>query len=271
MAHAIRMHLLLGLVIAFSALSLAGRANAQPGATAEESTADNGGAAGETAAPQGFFEIVFSGGPVGISIMLCLIGLSLTATYLVIEQAITLRRKEIVPESIADSVRQMLVRGQLSEAGEVCRSQPSFLSFVLLHGISEAEEGWPAIEKSMEDALAEQSARLFRKVEYLSVIGNLAPMLGLLGTVVGMILCFERVASTQGSAGAPELAEGIYQALVTTVAGLIIAIPALGAFAIFRNRVDELASEASYIAQHALAPLKRQAKTQTPPPPPPFR
>ena len=238
--------------------------------SATAAAADDG--SDTTRPPQGFFEIVFSGGPVGVGIMLCLIGLSLTATYLVIEQAITLRRKEIIPESVSENVRQMLVRGQLSEAGEVCHNQPSLLSFVLLHGINEADEGWPAVEKGMEDALAEQSARLFRKVEYLSVIGNIAPMLGLLGTVVGMILSFERVASTQGAAGAPELAEGIYQALVTTVAGLMIAIPSLGAFAIFRNRVDELAAEAAYVAQHALNPLKHRGKPMAAaPPPPPLR
>jgi len=242
---------------------------AQEGATSEvsEATADEP-ASGvpRRRPPQGFFEIVFSGGPVGVGIMLCLIGCSLSAVYLMIEQAMTLRRKEIVPETLTDNVREMLLRGQVAEAAELCRNQPSPLAFVLLHGINEAEEGWPAIEKSMEDALAEQTARLYRRVEYLSVLGNISPMLGLLGTVVGMILCFAEVANTQGQAGAPELAEGIYQALVTTVAGLMIAIPALGAFAIFRNRVDELSSEAAYIAQHALAPLKRTSK---PPPPPP--
>ena len=110
------------------------------------------------------------------------------------------------------------------------------------------------------------------KVEYLSVIGNLAPMVGLLGTVTGMIFAFQQVASTQGSAGAADLAEGIYQALVTTVGGLIVAIPSLGAFAIFRNRADQFVAEAAYSAQHALAPLKRRrqvARPSTAPPPPP--
>src|SRR6185295_9739786 len=124
------------------------------------------------------------------------------------------------------------------------------------------------------DAMAEQAARLLRKVEYLSVLGNLGPMVGLLGTVVGMLMAFKEVASTEGRAGAAQLAEGIYQALVTTVVGLIIAIPALGAFAILRNRVDQIMAEAAYAAQHALAPLKRgfvaaKAPPAPPPPPPP--
>ena len=138
--------------------------------------------------------------------------------------------------------------------GTACRSQPSFLAFIIAAGINEIDGGWPAVEKALEDATAEQAARLLRKIEYLSVIANIAPMVGLLGTVVGMVLCFHTVASTQGAAGAAQLAEGIYQALITTIAGLIIAIPALGAFAIFRNRVDQLVAEGAYLAQHVFRP-----------------
>lgn len=224
-------------------------------------------------APQGFFSILFSGGLVGLMIVLFLFALSLTAAYLVFEHVMTLRRTEIMPDGLGDSVRQALTSGNVGEADQACRLQPSFLSFVLLNGLAELDGGWPAVEKALEDATAEQSARLFRKIEYLSVIGNIAPMVGLLGTVTGMIFAFQRVASTQGSAGAAELAEGIYQALVTTVGGLIVAIPSLGAFAIFRNRVDQLVAEAAYIAQHAFAPLKRRRQanpkpTNAPPAPP---
>lgn len=219
--------------------------------------------------PEGFFEILFSGGPVGVAIMLALIGLSLTAVYLIFEQLLTLRRKDLLPEELAESVRGLISSGKIVEADQLCRQQPCLLSFLLIQGLAERTGGWPAIEKSMEEALAEQAARMFRKVEYLSVIGNIAPMLGLLGTVTGMIMAFHEVAATSGAAGAPELAEGIYHALVTTVVGLIIAIPSLGAFAIFRNRVDELAAEAAYLAQHALSPIKHAKGSVVAPPLPP--
>jgi biopolymer transport protein ExbB len=186
----------------------------------------------------------------------------------------TIRRKELMPEGLSDQVRDLLWNGRLNEANQICQQNPSLLSFILLNGFAEADDGWSEVEKALEDATAEQSARLFRKIEYLSVIGNIAPMVGLLGTVMGMIFAFQRVASTQGAAGAGDLAEGIYQALVTTVGGLIVAIPSLGAFAIFRNRLDQLVAEAAYLAQHATAPLKRRrqtapASTAAPPPPPP--
>ena len=216
----------------------------------------------EAEAGDGLMDIIFSGGWVGFLIVALLFGLSMLAAYLVFEQIMTLRKTEIMPDKVSDQVRQLLTQGRIAEADKVCRSKPSFLSFVLLHGLAETDGGWVAVEKALEDATAEQSARLFRKVEYLSVIGNIAPMVGLLGTVTGMIFAFQRVASTQGAAGAGELAEGIYQALVTTVGGLIVAIPSLGAFAIFRNRVDQLVAEAAYLAQHAFTPLKRQRNTQ---------
>ena len=213
--------------------------------------------------PQGFFEILFSGGPIGVLIMLVLIGLSLTAAYLVFEQILSLRKRELIPPELSDDVRRLVAAGQVQQAAAICREHPSVLAFVIHHGLNEAEGGWSEVEKAMEDALAEQSARLFRRIEYLAVLGNIAPMVGLLGTVTGMLMSFKEVADTEGHAGASQLAEGIYQALVTTVVGLIIAIPALGAFAIFRNRVDQFVAEAAYAASHALSPLKRTA-TATP-------
>ena len=231
-------------------------------------------AAKQTKAPQGFFEILFSGGPIGVIIMLVLIGMSLLAAYLVFENMLSIRKPELIPLTLSDDVRKLITAGQMEQASQLCREKPCFLSFVLLYGLSEAEGGWTDIEKAMEDALGEQSARLFRKVEYLSVLGNIAPMVGLLGTVTGMLMAFKEVADTEGNAGASQLAAGIYQALVTTVVGLIIAIPSLAAFAIFRNRVDQLVAEAAYAALHALTPFKRprtgdKPAVAIPPPPPP--
>lgn len=222
-------------------------------------------------APQGLVDIVFSGGWVGFSIVMLLLGLSVTAAYLVFEHLMTIRRGELIPSGLGEQVRQRLSDGHVRQAEQACRARPCFLSFVLLNGIAELESGWAAVEKATEDALAEQSARLVRRIEYLSVIGNIAPMVGLLGTVTGMIFAFQQVASTQGAAGAAQLAEGIYQALVTTVGGLIVAIPSLGAFAIFRNRVDQLVAEAAYMTQHALAPVKRLSTTTSVLAPPPVK
>jgi biopolymer transport protein ExbB len=204
-----------------------------------------------------FWEIVFSGGPIGIAMMIALILCSMAAFALAIEQWWTIRRDNLIPPKLSDDVRGLLTAGQLASAQAKCKEQDSFLAFVLSRGLSEADGGWDAVEKAMEEGATEQAARMMRRVEYLSVIASIAPMLGLLGTVVGMVMAFKQVAETQGAARPAELAEGIYTALVTTVAGLMIAIPSLGVFALLRNRVDELVAEAIYAAEHATLPLKR--------------
>jgi biopolymer transport protein ExbB len=225
-------------------------------------------AAGTNTAPRGFFQIVFSGGWIGFLIILLLIGLSVGGLALAVEQVLTLRQDVLMPPGLGDDVARGLAARDLRAADQACQSNPSVLAFVLRAGMAEVEGGWPAVEKAMEDATAEQAARLLRKVEYLSVLGNIAPMVGLLGTVIGMIFAFQEVADTQGAARAAELASGIYQALVTTVGGLLVAIPSLGAFAVFRNRVDELIAETAYTAQHAMLPIKRAQQPRPAAPPP---
>jgi biopolymer transport protein ExbB len=212
----------------------------------------------DAAPANGFLDIIFSGGIVGVLIILVLLGLSIAAVYLVFDQVMTLRRREIVPDGLHDAVRQALLRGNVAEADAACRRQPSVLSYTLICGLAEIDLGWSEVEKAVEDALGEQLARLMRRIEYLSLIGNIAPMVGLLGTVTGMIMAFQQVANSAGAAGAGDLAEGIYQALVTTVGGLVVAIPSLGAFAICRNRVDSLIAEVAHQSGHALSPVKRK-------------
>jgi biopolymer transport protein ExbB len=249
-------------------------AAATPAATSSPAATTTGKAAPNES--PGFMAIVFSGGIVGIIIMLAIIGLSITAAALTIEHAMTIRENVLVPAGLAERVRDQLLGGNLVAADQICQTKPSLLSFVIRAGLAEADGGWSSIEKATEDAIAEQAARLFRKIEFLSVIANIAPMLGLLGTVTGMIMAFREVAESQGAATASDLAEGIYSALVTTVGGLVVAIPCLGVFAVFRNRIDQIVADAAYQVQHVFTPLKRRntnapqpRATAVPPTPPP--
>ncbi|MGB9689882.1 MotA/TolQ/ExbB proton channel family protein [Thermogutta sp.] len=209
----------------------------------------------------GVWEIIKAGGTVGFLI----IGLSLVAGALVVEQLITLRKAVLMPAEVLSQLAQALSARDLKGLVAICESNPCIFTEVLKAGVIEWEGGWHQVEKALEDALTEYTARLLRKVEYLSVIGNLAPMLGLLGTVVGMILAFKTVAETQGAARAADLAQAIYLALVTTVEGLIVAIPSLAAYAYFRNRVDELMAEVAVALQQLLAPLRRRRVATKPP------
>lgn len=208
------------------------------------------------AGAEGLLDILLAGGVTGVAILLVLLVLSMAALALAVEHLMTIRRDVLMPAELAENVARHLKQGDWQGAASACDRQPSFLAVVIRAGLAESDDGWPAVEKALEDAAAEQAGRLFRKIEYLSVIGNIAPMIGLLGTVVGMIFAFQEVANTQGAARAAQLAGGIYQALVTTVGGLLVAIPSLAAYAVFRNRVDGLVTEAAYAAQRALRPLK---------------
>ncbi len=201
-----------------------------------------------------------AGGYVGYVI----IGLSVIMVALVIQQSFTLRRGNLMPRWLAEQAHQLISTGRFTEANELCKKHPCFLGDMLQAGLSETEMGYQQIEKALEDAAAEHSARMMRKVEYLNVIGTIAPMLGLLGTVWGMIQAFLKFES-QVSPSVAEFAPGISHALITTLMGLSVAIPALGAFAILRNRVDELVSETSLLAEQVFAGYKRwklRRKTQ---------
>lgn len=209
--------------------------------------------------PISMLGMIWDGTFIGGVIQIAFLVLSVGAVALTVEHVMNIRATTLMPPGMAEQVHEMIAGGHLAQAEQQCKLQPCFLSYVLVAGLSEVDGGWPVVEKSMEDAAAEHAARLFRKIEYLSVIANLAPMLGLLGTVIGMVIAFKMVADTQGVANAADLAGGIYLALVTTVEGLVIAIPTLGVFAFFRNRIEELVAEASSVAHHVFAPLRRKA------------
>jgi biopolymer transport protein ExbB len=112
------------------------------------------------------------------------------------------------------------------------------------------------MERALEEMLDERSARLFRKTEYLSIIGNVSPMIGLLGTVTGMIMLFAEIHAADAFPGARVVADRIAVALITTFWGLAVAIPSLAIHAVFRNRIDVLTAECALTAERLLATFK---------------
>jgi biopolymer transport protein ExbB len=210
-------------------------------------------AAESPAAPQVRLGQLFQdGGTIGYII----VGLSVAMVSLVFEHLFTIRRAALMPGDLAEDVHSLLMQGQLTAAEKRCRERPSFLGYVLAAGLAEIQLGYQAVEKAMEDAATQQSARLYRKIEYLSLISTVAPLLGLMGTVWGMILAFMEF-EAKANPTVSELAPGVYRALVTTLFGLIVAIPAISAFAIFRNRIDELVAQTVLLAEHTFGDFKR--------------
>ena len=116
-----------------------------------------------------------------------------------------------------------------------------------------------AIKLPKITATGERTARLYRKIEWLNLLGNVAPMLGLLGTVWGMIVAFGELEAKGGKANPEDLAGGIMIALVSTFMGLIVAIPALAGYGIFRSRIEQMSMEAALVAEELLANFKPSA------------
>lgn len=218
-------------------------------------------AAGPEKTSQSFLNVrdmLAAGGMIGYVIMF----LSFIMVALVIDYVLHIRRSSFMPPGLAEEIHRCLAERKFTEGTQLCEKHQGFLSRVLHAGLEEVSTGsYAVVEKAMEDAAAEQSSRYFRRIEHLSVISTLAPMLGLMGTVWGMILAFmefEMKANPQIS----ELAPGVYKALITTLQGLGVAIPAIGALAFFRSRVEELSTEATLLAAHVFSDFRRAAQAR---------
>lgn len=193
-----------------------------------------------------------AGGLIGYII----IGLSIALVAAVIEHLLTIRRQAIMPRAVAEELQKQIAAGQLQQAEQTCKQHPTFMTDVVRSGLQESSFGYSAMEKAMEDTAVEHSGRLLRKIEYLSLIGALGPLLGLMGTVWGMIQAFAEFAEKANPAPA-DFAPAISEALVTTFFGLCVAVPALAAYAWFRNKIDEMSSETTLLCEYLISPLRR--------------
>jgi biopolymer transport protein ExbB len=182
--------------------------------------------------------------------------MSILTVAIVVQYFIAIRRENILPTDVLGQVRELFDEKQYGEAIEISADEPSFLSYVIHAGLSDASHGYPAMERAMEEASEERTTKYLRQIEWLNLIGNISPMLGLFGTVWGMILAFQTLAASGGTADPTELSGSIGIALVTTLLGLAIAIPALAVYAIMRNRVDSLTSEAMVAAQDLISTFR---------------
>jgi len=217
-----------------------------------------------------FFQIMFSGGPLGILVMLGLVALSIAALALAIDGVWSLRRSAVNQPQLADEVRGLVAAGELAQAAARCDSQPGLLASVLAAGLAEGGGVWSDVQKALEDSLARETARLHRPVEYLGAIANVAPLVGLLGTLAGMLVAFKQSAGSAAGFGSAQLAGGLYQALIPLVVSLLIAIPSLAALVLLRSRIDQVVAEAAGAALSALAPLRHRDQGGGLPLPPPL-
>jgi biopolymer transport protein ExbB len=176
-----------------------------------------------------------------------IIGLmSIASLTIIVEHFWSIRRGTIVPVEEVETTRQMIEKRQFRECIEYVKDRRSMFSDVLSTALRHGRHGFEAMHEAAEERSGAWSSRLFRRVEYLNILGNLGPLMGLLGTVLGMIRAFGEMQATHGAYKPENLAGGISLALVNTFLGLAVAIVSLGFFGFCRNRVDELT-----VAAHA--------------------
>jgi biopolymer transport protein ExbB len=192
-----------------------------------------------------------------------IIGLSVLALALIIMHMVQIRRAALIPAGQLDHLDQLLSQGQLNEALEYCYEPDvdSYLTRILAAGLTRYQKsafGAFEIKNAIEEAGEDQTARLYRSTDALGVIGSIAPLLGLLGTVLGMVGAFESLSRTSAP-NHEELAANISLALVTTLMGLILAIPCIALYRYFGNRIDAFASEAALDIERLVLHLESAA------------
>jgi biopolymer transport protein ExbB len=204
-----------------------------------------------------FDHFLVKGGPITWFV---LVPLSVATIALTLEYCLSIRRQTIVPPETYQRVADYFKSQNYAEAFQYTANDPSLLAVVIRTGLAESNNGFSAMERAIEESLEERSSRLMRKIEYLNVIGNISPMVGLFGTVFGMISLFASIREAGGMPEPARIADDISIALVTTFWGLLVAIPALSIFALFRNRIDVLTAECAIAADKLLAPFKPGAR-----------
>jgi len=205
-------------------------------------------------------EVLSSSGWIGL-IIATLAFLLLT---LVIYYLLTLRRGVFIPTHLLTEVAESMKAGRPRRVMEICQVDASLLSRALAAGLNRRRYGYKEMVEAIESVGQEESMRLHQNVGYLNLIGQVSPMLGLLGTVYGMIVAFRTVADQAGYLQPGLLARGIYAALTTTLMGLIVAIPAMSAYVYFRNRVLNLLNETAVVVEELVYPFKKGTFKEVP-------
>jgi biopolymer transport protein ExbB len=167
--------------------------------------------------------------------------LSFAMVTFIVQNFFSLREKTLLHTEMLPELLEMMLNKKVRDALIYCRKHPSMFTNTFAAGLERCMKGdveFDKVHESVEEASVEQMTQLMKPIDYLSIIGATSPMLGLLGTVMGMIKAFQTMGS-QGM-GKPEvLAGNIGEALITTATGLIIAIPAMAFFFYFKKRFDK--------------------------------
>ena len=224
----------------------------------EETSAETPLATGDSAQEDfSLWGLIKASGILGIGGLIIL--LSVVAMALAIEHFVTLQRDKLVPPDLLQEIEDLFEEESYEEVMETCAAEPGFLTNVIASALPRAESGFESMMEAVNSIVEEESIKLQQKISWLQLIGAIAPMLGLLGTVWGMIKAFSKIAMMEGAPKPKHLAGGIYQALVTTCMGLLVAIFALTCYFYFRNKVVRISMEIAGVAEELLDRFRKPA------------
>ncbi|TWT83004.1 Biopolymer transport protein ExbB [Planctomycetes bacterium CA13] len=189
----------------------------------------------------------------GYGYVFIFLALSISLVSLFVMNFLAARRDTLCPQELIDSFEEKLNEKQFQEAYDLARADESVLGKVLSAGLAKLSRGYNKAIEGMQEVGEEESMKLEHLLSYMALIGNLSPMIGLFGTVHGMITSFQVIALGGASPKPAELASGISTALFTTLIGLAIAIPAIAAYNILRNRVSRLLLEVGVASENLMS------------------
>ena len=198
-------------------------------------------------------DLIEKSGPVFYALAFC----SLIATAVIIERWIALRRSRVLPRQIIDVVEAVQPGKDLSVPLEVCRKNPGVFSDVMRAGLENADREWEVMRDAVIDAGRQETPAIERHLFWLQTVAQASPLLGLLGTVFGMIRMFASV-SLQGLGDPQVLSHGISEAMLATAEGLCIGIPALVAYNYFTSRAEQMIAEIETHASRLVSRLRPQ-------------
>jgi len=204
-------------------------------------------------------QFVIAGGPI---VWFILLPMSLTAMYLAIDYSLTICRKKLVPQGIGSKIAEVIKNTGHSNLQQSLSEKEDFVSVAVLEATAKGKSDWFRIRSVLAESFQDQALVLLRRIEWINLIGNVSPMVGLFGTVFGMIKLFNAIVIAGGQPQPASLAGGISVALVTTFWGLSIAIPSLAIYGVFRNRIETLISDAVVETDDVMDQIKISLKKQ---------
>lgn len=181
------------------------------------------------------------------------LAISFTFVALIVMNFMSVRRESIVPVQLVESFEANLNEQKFQDAYNLAKQDDSFLGRVLSAGLEKVKFGYPQAIEAMQEVGEDETMKLEHRLSYIALIGVVSPMIGLLGTVDGMVGAFQELASKSTQPSPQILAEKIGTALVTTLVGLLLAIPAVAFFTFFKNRLARFTLEVGILSEQLMS------------------